>query len=273
MNSKEISIEAFDSFFDNLKRQNGGIMTGFTRLDNATGGLRAGTMFIVGARPSTGKTTFALNIACNQFLVSNDTVMIFSLEMSSQMILERILSAENNIDYKKFSLKSFSKAEKEEMQKTLDRLKEKFIIIDNLYGAEEIAEKIKEYKPKLAIVDFVQCVTTEKFFENPRIKIDYISNLFKRTAKGTNSVIMVLSQITRQGKDAPTMSDLKESGALEQDGDYIALLHRDYVIDKRSGHPPSDAVLILDKNKFGATGQMKMTFDLQHQKFHEVKKY
>ena len=129
---------------------------------------------------------------------------------------------------------------------------------------------ISEEKPSLAVVDFMQIISAVGKFENVRSRIDYISSLFKRTAKTTGCVIIVLSQLSRMGKEAPTMSDLKESGGLEQDGDYIALLHRPYVLNKNENECiPEDTQLLLDKNKFGRTGKIDLWFDLKHQKFYE----
>jgi len=272
MNYKELNTKHFDNFLKNLNSKPSGVLTGFSRIDKVTGGLRPGTMFIIGARPSTGKTSFALNIACNQLKQSSDKIIFFSLEMSAEMILERFFSAENNIDYNKFSHNQLTDKDKTEIQESIAKLKEenRFLIVDNVYDADEIAKIISEEKPILAIVDFIQSVTTEKYFDNTRLRIDYISSLLKRTAKQTKSVVIVLSQITRAGKDEPTMSDLKESGGLEQDGDYIALIHRPYVNDKGSDIKPSKTQILFDKNKFGGTGIVKMTFDLEHQKFYEV---
>ena len=115
----------------------------------------------------------------------------------------------------------------------------------------------------------MQIISTTSKFQDTRAKIDYISALFKRTAKKTGCAIMVLSQLTRAGKDAPTMSDLKESGGLEQDGDYIALLHRPYVLNKGEGIPPGKTEMLLDKNKFGRCGKLDLEFRVKYQQFLE----
>ena len=116
----------------------------------------------------------------------------------------------------------------------------------------------------------MQIITSLKHHENVRTKIDYISSELKRTAKKTNTCIILLSQLTRNNKEAPTMSDLKESGGLEQDGDYIALLHRPYVLNKSdSSILPTMAQLLLDKNKFGRTGVIDLYFDGSIQRFTE----
>jgi replicative DNA helicase len=199
--------------------------------------------------------------------------MFFSLEMSSEMIYERLIAAQNKIQYEKFSRNTLDDKEIEIIKKQTDKLKSegKFFVVDDVYNVEQICNLISENKPDLAVVDFMQIISAVGKFENVRNRIDYISSLFKRTAKATGCVIIVLSQLSRIGKDAPTMSDLKESGGLEQDGDYIALLHRPYVVNKGdSTLAPEQTELMLDKNKFGSVGKVEMWFDLKHQKFHEI---
>lgn len=269
---KKSNEENIDSFVAGLNKRKGALATGFGTIDKVLGGIRKSTVFIVGARPSTGKTTFALNIAANQISDNDKKVMFFSLEMSSEMIYERLLAAQNKIEYEKFSRNTLSDEEIELIKNKTEKLKnnENFFVIDDVYNIEQICNLISENKPDLAVVDFMQIISAVGKFENVRNRIDYISSLFKRTAKSTGCVIVVLSQLSRIGKDAPTMSDLKESGGLEQDGDYIALLHRPYVLNKGdSSIQPEDTELLLDKNKFGRTGKVDLWFDLKHQKFYE----
>ena len=272
---KEISKRNIDNFVAELNRRKGTLMTGFENIDKVTGGIRKSTVFIIGARPSTGKTTFALNIAANQIGNNEKKVMFFSLEMSSEMIYERLMAAQNKIDYEKFSRNNLSDDEIKIISAQSKKLKESesFFVIDDVYNIEQICNLISENKPSLAVVDFMQIISAVGKFENVRSRIDYISGMFKRTAKTTGCVIIVLSQLSRMGKEAPTMSDLKESGGLEQDGDYIALLHRPYVLNKNESECiPEDTQLLLDKNKFGRTGKIDLWFDLKHQRFYEREK-
>ena len=269
---REINERNIDVFVAELNKRKGTLMTGFGNIDKVTGGIRKSTVFIIGARPSTGKTTFALNIAANQIADPDKKVMFFSLEMSSEMIFERLMAAQNKIEYEKFSRNSLSEDEIKLIAAQSKKLKESgsFFVIDDVYNVEQICNLISENKPSLAVVDFMQIISAVGKFENVRSRIDYISSLFKRTAKTTGCVIIVLSQLSRMGKEAPTMSDLKESGGLEQDGDYIALLHRPYVLNKNENECiPEDTQLLLDKNKFGRTGKIDLWFDLKHQKFYE----
>lgn len=269
---KKNNDKNIDSFVSGLNKRKGALVTGFGTIDKVIGGIRKSTVFIVGARPSTGKTTFALNIAANQINDPDKKVMFFSLEMSSEMIYERLIAAQNRIEYEKFSRNTLENEEIEIIKNQTEKLKKngKFFVIDDVYNVEQICNLISENKPDLAVVDFMQIISAVGKFENVRNRIDYISSLFKRTAKSTGCVIIVLSQLSRIGKDAPTMSDLKESGGLEQDGDYIALLHRPYVLNKGDSNiQPEETELLLDKNKFGRTGKVDLWFDLKYQKFTE----
>lgn len=268
----DISRQNIVDFIETLNKEEPHIDTGFEKLDRYLGGIRNGTTFIVGARPSTGKTSFAVNIAINQ-IRKNKKTLFFSLEMSSKMIYERMLSAKCDILYDNFCRNRLKEKEVESVKREMRDLykSNSFICFDNVYSAEQISAITFEEKPDLVIVDFMQNVTTNERFDNVRTRIDYISALLKRTAKQTNCVMMILSQLTRLGKDKPTMTDLKESGGLEQDGDYICLLHRPYVNDKDNKDINEGATqVLLDKNKFGICGLDNMYFDGAYQKFSEV---
>ncbi len=268
-----INAKNIDVFLAGINQKKGSLLTGFGTIDSILGGIRKSTVFIIGARPSTGKTTFALNIATNQMKDADKKVMFFSLEMSAEMIYERVIASKYHIEYEKFSRNTLTDDDAKIVQKEALQIKNenRFIVIDDVYNVEHICNLIIENRPSLAVVDFMQIISAQGRFENVRSKIDYISNLFKRTAKSTGCVILVLSQLSRAGKDAPTMSDLKESGGLEQDGDYIALLHRPYVLNKGDYTiTPQQTELLLDKNKFGRTGKIDLHFDLKHQRFSEV---
>ena len=125
-----------------------------------------------------------------------------------------------------------------------------------------------EVKPDMVVVDFIQIVDSVKKCDDTRTKINYISAELKRIAKKTGCIVIALSQLTRGGKDAPTMSDLRESGALEQDGDYIIILHRAYVSDKQK-IDESETQVLFDKNKFGWTGLLHYKFSGIYQRFTE----
>lgn len=252
------------SYLDGYGTPTEHIPTGYYILDKMlNGGLIRGTIGSLGARPSVGKTTFAINIAANN---PDKKIIFFSLEMSARMIYDKIVASEGNIDY---SHAVNHNVNFETVKSVLEKY-QNLIVIDNVSRAEEMAEIIRTIKPDLVFVDYVQIVQTVKEFEAVRQRIDYISQIFKRTAKQANCCIIALSQLTRGAKEEPTMSALKESGGLEQDSDYIILLKRPYVLDKSNKDIlPSDTTVKVDKNKFGDSGEIKYYFDGMHQRFSE----
>lgn len=258
------SEKYLNEFFEKIET----VSTGFDRLDNLLcGGFVEGTIATIGARPSTGKTTFAINIlkACLDL-----KSVFFSLEMSGRMIYDRIMADNLEVEYGRVHKHKLSKTEFEKVERTLNAYKN-ITVIDDIYDVERITSYVYGHRPKFVIIDFVQIIATQKKFVDNRQRIDYISQQLKKCAKTTKCCFIALSQITRAGKDAPTMSDLKESGGLEQDSDYVILLHRPYVNDKESGKSrPSETKLILDKNKFGNTGVVNYNFNGMFQRFNEV---
>ena len=244
------------------------VHTGFSRLDKAIGGFRMKTISYIGARPSTGKTAFALNVIRNQ-RKAGTRVLMFSLEMSSTQILERMTSDLCSINYGRINERTIGDNEKRQLVTAEEALLngDMLYINDNAYTVEAMEKIIAAYRPQFVVVDFMQFVKTVKRFQNRRNEIDYISGEFKRIARQNDCHIMILSQLTRAGKDAPSMSDLKESGALEQDGDYILLLHRPYVLDKTEGTNPEETEVKLDKNKYGRCGVASMRFMGEYQRF------
>lgn len=238
------------------------IGTGFPELDELLGsGLIAATLSTLGARPSTGKTTLAINIAT--FIALTQRVLFISLEMAAGMIYDRIVADKANIKYNDCMQHIADFETVRRVVKSYQNL----TIEDSISEIEDIVNLIHETKPDFVVIDYIQIVTSKFSFTDNRQRIDHISRLLKQTAKQTGAHILSLSQITRAGKDRPTMSDLKESGGLEQDSDYIMLLYREYVNDKSAQIKPEATTLTLDKNKFGRTGEIEMNFDGVHQRF------
>ena len=262
--------DVYNTYIDNINKPNDVILTPLSTFNKTSGGIRKGTLFIIGARPSTGKTALALNIASHNALIGKK-VLMFSLEMTSPMIIDRLLSDECNISYSRF-LNRLTYDEEKTIKDYFNgrgkAVKENLKIIDDVYYIENICSHIENEKPDLVVVDFIQIIQSIQKTDSKRTLIDYISSEFKRIAKRINCGMIVLSQLSRIGKDIPTMSDLKESGGLEQDGDCIALLYRPHVHDKEY-NSPNKAELYIDKNKFGRTGIIYLNFDGEHQRFTE----
>ena len=259
-------ISTAQKYLDEYNQPVKRISTGFELLDRKLGGgFICGSVATIGARPSTGKTTFAINIATRD---PGKKVLFVSLEMSARMIYDRIISDKANVNYDD-SIAHLIKFDT--VKAVLDEYKN-LTVVDDVTNVENIAELIHSLKPDLTVIDFVQIVTTSKAkFDNNRQRIDYISRTLKAAAKQTGAQIIILSQITRAGKDKPTMSDLKESGGLEQDSDYIILLYREYVNDKSNpGLDSKETIVTLDKNKFGSCGEFDMDFNGQKQRFTEA---
>ena len=257
-------------FIKNIGMPKQRINLGLSTLDKVTGGLRIPSVTMLGAYPSVGKTAFALNISAHQ----KQSVVFFSLEMSSEMIYERLISSTKKIDYNLFSRQEFALEEQKKIAQAGEELRNKqFYVFDDIYDVEGQSAVIANIKPKLVVVDYVQKVKTNKKAENRRNEIDYISGMYKQIAKHNNCAIILLSQLSRgaDGRQNPTMSSLKESGALEADGDYVAILHRPYVVSKDNPEiTPEQAYILIDKNKFGNTGKLDLIFNGKYQQFREV---
>ena len=259
-------ISSFTDYISRYSEKIPQIKTGFPKIDRLlNGGIRYGTVTAIGARPSTGKTTFALNLL-KRCIDTGIKIMFFSLEMSADMLWDRIAADVLNISYSHAQEHNLSKNEYEQLI-VMGEIYKNLQTVDSVSEIEKIISLVYAEKPVLAVIDYMQIVTSQREFRDNRQRIDYISQMIKQCAKDTQTSFIVLSQVTRAGKDAPTMSDLKESGALEQDSDYVFLLHRPYVQDKSDDVSPKEAVIKLDKNKFGNTGVIEFDFDGKYQRF------
>lgn len=241
------------------------VPTGFSELDYfLSGGFIRGTLATIGARPSTGKTTFAINISTHD---PTKKVLFISIEMSARMIYDRIISDKADLSYRDCLRHKVDYEVVKEIVGSYPRLK----IVDDMSDIEDIEALIYAERPDLTVIDYIQIVTAKRNCPDNRQRIDYISGRLKSAAKKTGCTVVSLSQITRGGKDKPTMSDLKESGGLEQDSDYIILLYREYVNDKSNAAiKPEPTIVTLDKNKFGSTCELDMDFNGKRQRFTEA---
>lgn len=266
---RETMERRVEAYLNNLGKKEERIYTGFPMMDKVLGGFRRGTVCHIGARPSTGKTAFAINIASHQ---KTKRVLFFSLEMSTDMILDRYAADVAGVEYGHFTSQDLSEDQMGKVRKAVGGLgRDKwFFIVDDIYNVEAMASAVLRIRPDLVVVDYIQKVTALRNYNNMRERVEYISGELKKIAKTNHCAILCLSQLSRDGQNAPTMSNLKESGALEADGDYIILLHRPFVLDKREDVSPETTEVLLDKNKFGETGIVNMRFLGQYQRFIEV---
>lgn len=248
------------------------VFTSWGKINNTSGGFRKGTISYVGARASTGKTAFAINVLYHQ-LRESKKCMMFSLEQSTSQIFEKMLSAMCDTNYKRMNDHNLRLDEIENLKASVKTIRdsEAITILDDVYTVEGMERTIAQMKPDFVIVDFIQIVRTMAKSMERKDQLDYVSHEFKRIAKKYNCHIMICSQINRAGRDKPTMSDLDGSGTLEQDGDYIIILHRPYVQDKANKQLNEQETFVnFDKNKYGPTGSFTMNFNVQYQKFEEV---
>jgi len=248
-----------------------GIPTGFSHLDNLTSGLQNSDLIILAARPSMGKTALALNIARNAAVGANIPVAVFSLEMSKEQLSMRMLCAEARIDSSRLKGGFFSMEDWHRLTDAADILSASPIYIDDSpsMSAMEIRAKARRLKMDknlgLVIIDYLQLMQGRAGAERRDLEISEISRALKALAKELELPVLALSQLNRmleQRTDKrPRLSDLRESGALEQDADVVAFIYRDEVYNKEEDNPNKGvAEILLAKQRNGPTGDVFLTF-------------
>ncbi len=259
-----------NAFLDPSKRIKG-ISTGYTKLDEMTGGLHAGELIILAARPSMGKTALALNIAQHVATRLNETVAIFSLEMSKESLLTRMLCATARVDSQRFRAGYLNQEERRKLQAAAAQLVEAPLFIDDTAGASlmemhaGLRRLQQQRKLGLVVVDYLQLMSGRGRFENRNQEISTISRGMKLLAKELNVPMLVLSQLsrapeTRQGDHRPQLSDLRESGSIEQDADLVAFIFREEVYKRDREDLHGLAELIVAKQRNGPVGKIDLVF-------------
>ena len=267
-----------NAFLDPSKRVKG-VGTGFARFDEKTSGLHAGDLFILAARPSMGKTALALNMAHHVATRAKLPVAIFSLEMSKESLLTRMLCATARVDSQKFRAGYLNADERRKLQAAASSLVEAPLFIDDTAGVHlmDIHAKLRRLKAEqgglgMVIVDYLQLMTGRGRFENRNQEISGISRGMKILAKELNVPMIVLSQLnrapeTRQGDHRPQLSDLRESGSIEQDADLVAFIFREEVYKPADESLHGKAELILAKQRNGPVGKIELVFLHEFTKF------
>jgi replicative DNA helicase len=259
-----------NAFLDPSKRIKG-ISTGFAKFDELTGGLHGGDLCIVAARPSMGKTALALNIAQHVALKLKQTVAIFSLEMSRESLLTRMLCSAARVDSQRFRAGYLTQEERRKLNHALHELVEAPLYIDDTPGIHmmDIHAKLRrlqaERKLGLVIVDYLQLMGARGRFENRNQEVSALSRGMKMLAKEMNVPLMVLSQLsraveTRQGDHRPQLSDLRESGSIEQDADVVGFIFREEVYHREREDLRGLAELIVAKQRNGPVGTVNLVF-------------
>jgi len=260
------------------KRLITGVPTGFVDLDEMTRGLQGGDLVIIAARPSMGKTSLVLNIA--QFVATQPehTVGFFSLEMSKESLFLRLLTAEAQVDGHRLLSGAIGGKDYGRISHALETLSSMKLYIDDTanVGVLEMRAKARrlqaEHGLSLLIVDYIQLMSGRGRFENRTLELASISRSMKGLAKELNIPIVVLSQLSRapeaRSDHRPQLSDLRESGALEQDADVVVLIYRDDVYNKDPNSPDAGtAELILAKQRNGPTGVVRLAFLREQTRF------
>ncbi len=248
-----------------------GVQMGFGLLDNLTSGLQKSDLIILAARPSMGKTALALNIARNAAVDSDIPVAIFSLEMSKEQLSLRMLCAEARLDSSRLRGGFFSMADWHRLTDAAGILSESPIYIDDSpsLSAMEIRAKARRLKMDknigLVIIDYLQLMKARTGAERRDLEISEISRSLKALAKELEIPVLAISQLNRmleqRNDKRPRLSDLRESGALEQDADVVAFIYRDEVYNQDENNPQKGiAEIILAKQRNGPTGKVKLTF-------------
>jgi replicative DNA helicase len=262
-----------------------GLTTGFADLDKMTSGLQRQDLVIVAARPSMGKTSFALMLAENAAIHAGAVVGIFSLEMSKEALVMRMLCSQGNIDAQRFRNGFLSRPEWAQIAKSLGTLADARIFLDDSAGITVLEMRAKsrrlaaeQKKLDLIIVDYLQLMSgSAKRFESRQQEVSQISRELKGLAKEMNVPVVALSQLSRapesRSDHRPQLADLRESGALEQDADVVAFIYREeqYKTPEERNNLPEDqknvAELIVAKQRNGPTGTVDLRFTPSSMRF------
>lgn len=258
-----------------------GVPMGFTILDNLTSGLQNSDLIILAARPSMGKTALALNIARNAAIESNIPVAIFSLEMSKEQLSLRMLCSEARLDSSRLRGGFFSMEDWRRLTDAAGVLSESPIYIDDSpnISAMEIRAKARRLKMDknigLIVIDYLQLMQGRGTAERRDLEISEISRALKALAKELNLPVLALSQLNRmleqRNDKRPRLSDLRESGALEQDADVVAFIYRDEIYNPDENNPKrGTADIILAKQRNGPTGEVTLTFLTTYTRFENI---
>ena len=283
VNLKDALPEAYERL-EKLHENRGmlrGLATGFKDLDNILSGLQKSDLVILAARPSMGKTTLALDIARMSGVLHGKSVLIFSLEMSSQQLVDRMLSAESRVNA--WNLRTgrlSSDREFSQLRDSLDKLAKAQIFIDDQPGnsivrMKALARRLKAEKGlDLVVVDYLQLMTTSKNYDSMVNQVTEISRSLKSLAKELDVPVLALSQLSRAVESRggkPRLSDLRDSGSIEQDADVVMFLHSE---DKGKDDTEKTNIteILIEKHRNGPTGKVELYFDLKTTTFLNLEK-
>jgi replicative DNA helicase len=277
------SFGSIDKLYERGQRITG-LETHFEDLDNVTSGFQKSDLIIIAARPSMGKTAFAINIAENAAVMDKKVVAVFSLEMSRESLLLRLLCSQSRVDSHKLRTGFLSREDRGKLVSGLGMLLEAPIFIDDTPGVSisEMRAKSRRLQQSqgqldLIIVDYLQLVAgapagASRRYENRTQEVSAISRGLKALAKEMHCPVVALSQLsrapeTRTGNNRPQLSDLRESGSIEQDADVVGFIFREEVYNKDDPDLQGKAELIIAKQRNGPTGTVHLTYLKQSTRF------
>ncbi len=274
----EVLLSSFSQIEERAANQDAltGITTGFIDLDHKLSGLQKSDLVLVAARPSMGKTAFALNIASNAALKGGAKVAIFSLEMSKEQLVQRMISSTSHVDLQKIISGRLSEDEWLQIINAIGPLSQAQIFIDDTAGISLMEMKAKcrrlkiEHGLDLVLIDYLQLMQSESRHESRQQEISAISRGLKALAKELDCPVVALSQLSRapelRSDHRPILSDLRESGAIEQDADVVLFLYRDEYYNQDSEKKNIGEVIIA-KHRNGPTGSIELVFKKEFTKF------
>ncbi len=261
----------------------GGVPTGYPALDNLLGGLHKSDLIILAARPSVGKTTLALDIARNAAVKSKIPVGIFSLEMSANQLTQRMLSAQSHVDaWKLRTGKITNENDFGKIRDSLNELSQAPIYIDDQAGnsiikMKSVARRLKsEFGLGLIVIDYLQLMTTSKNYDSMVNQVTEISRSLKGLARELDVPVLALSQLSRAVESRggkPRLSDLRDSGSIEQDADVVMFIHReDRAGTRTDAESTGIAEILIEKHRNGPVGKVDLFFDEKNSTFLSIEK-
>lgn len=281
---KEILTESFAKLEEFMKtgKTNSGIPTGFAALDNKLAGLHKSNLVILAARPGVGKTTFALNIALHAAMKEKKPVGFFSLEMSKEELVDRLLVGQADIDAWRLKTGKLTEDDTKKLVTAMGELSEAQIFIDDTPGLSILEMRTKARKLKaekgldLLVVDYLQLANGGKRFESRVQEVSYISQGLKNLARELQIPVLSLSQLSRaveqRGDKKPMLADLRESGAIEQDADVVMFIYAEDESDDLLDSSQRMVKISVAKHRNGSTGEIDLMFRGDRVRFYSVEK-
>ena len=280
------SFGSLDKLFDQGTEVSG-LRTHFTELDKRTSGLQPSELIIVGARPSMGKTALAINIAQNAALRNGKVVAVFSLEMSKESLLRRMMASEALVNARNLQQGFLTKDDKSKMRDALERLMESKLFVDDTPGITlaELRAKARRLKQQegrldLIVIDYLQLMSggtgsNKKGFENRTQEVSTVSRGLKSLAKELKVPVVAAAQLSRSneqrtGDKRPMLSDLRESGSIEQDADVVCFIHREEYYDRDNEELKGKAEIIIAKQRNGPTGTIHLAYLSDYTRFENL---